>query len=210
MEELIKGLADLKNGALVNLIAIILVIIVVGSILGTIGMTKPMTKPNAIMILAALGSMVLVLLVAMILGIIGFIYYFKATGHLKRYNSNLGIGRTGITLQLIGCALVFLSVLIVAAMLAAHMGAVAIVTLPIMLILGVVLMIIGAIFFGIMLMRLGEDPNVESGFKTAGIIYLIGMVLAFILGIIGDILGIIVTIMIYVSAKRSLSKLMYT
>jgi len=205
MDELIKGLRGLKNGALVNLISIALVLVAVLSVMGTVsGLRDP---KMAMLALMALGSFLVLLLAAIALGIVGFILYFEATGHLKRYNPSLGIGRTGMSLQVLGIVLLFLSVFIIAGVALAHKPYAAVLAFPILALLSAVLLIVGAVLFGIMLMRLGDVPGVSSGFRTAGIIYLVGLVLSFLFEPVGSILGIVATVLIYKSAKDSLSSI---
>ena len=215
--ELIEGLKKLKTGAKVNLISIVLVlislVIIFGSI-GSIGMVNPENPQAFLVVMSTIGSFMALIVIAVILGIIGFVMYFMATGNLRRYDSKLSIGRWGMLLQVIGLILMFVPV-VVMAFIALATGSRAdgtflvgaLLSLFGLLFVGAILIIVGAVLFGIMLMRLGEDPNVESGFKTAGIIYLIGIILSFVAGGVGEILGIVTTILIYINAKNSLKKL---
>lgn len=210
--ELIEGLKDLKTGAMVSLISIVLVLVSLVLIFGSVGMINPENPQAFLVAMGALGSFAILILIAVILGIIGFVMYFMATGHLKRYDPKLGIGWWGMVLQLVGLILMFVPILLLVGVVVSNPhanGAIAGAVLASLglLIIGGLMIIVGAILFGIMLMRLGEDPNVESGFKTAGIIYLVGIVLSFIAGAIGEILGIVTTILIYINAKNSLERL---
>ncbi len=203
MKELIEGIYYLKKGAMLNLVAIGLMFISLLYMGLTVGFVNP-EDPNAFLLaLSAMGSLIFAIVVSVILSIIGFIIYFKATGHLKNYNRELGIGRTGMVLQIVGIALIFLPLLFLTLAIATKSEGLVAVAVGFILLAfaGVVMIIVGAVFFGIMLLRLGD---VDSGFKTAGIIYLVGMVLSFVLGVIGQILGIISTYLIYSSSKRFL------
>lgn len=60
----------------------------------------------------------------------------------------------------------------------------------------VIAILVGAIFFGVMLIRMGD---IEGGFKTAGILYIIGILV--------PVLPIIAVILAYLSAGRAVDKL---
>ncbi len=208
--ELVEGLKKLKTGAMVNLISVVLILISVVLIFSSVDMANPENLQAFLIAVSAMGSFIALMVVAVILGIVGFVMYFIATGHLKRYDSKLGIGRWGMLLQVIGLILIFIPLLLLIAIASSRPDATvggAIFASFGLLFVGGLLIIVGAILFGIMLMRLGEDPNVESGFKTAGVIYLIRIILSFIARAIEEILGIVTTILIYVNAKNSLKKL---
>jgi len=77
------------------------------------------------------------------------------------------------------------------------------------LLLAAILLVIGAVLFALMLMRLPETPNVESGFKTAGILYLVGIIL-FLIPIInfaGVILVLVAIILVFVYSDSTLKRL---
>ncbi len=213
---LIEGLSKLKTGALLALIALILSIggflLSPGlfSLLGAMGGGLP---PEAV-----IGSLLIGLGVSLfggILAIIAFFIWFSATGSLKRFDpSRLGIGRTGMLLQLIGAILVILGLLVIVGGIASVGAAAATTPSPETLIMGTVLgglglvglggvlALIGLILFGIMLTRLAEIEGVDPGFKTAGILYILTLV-----PYIGGILGLVAIIMIYVYSKRSIETL---
>ncbi len=67
--------------------------------------------------------------------------------------------------------------------------------------MGGILVLIGAILFGIMLIRMDE---VESGFKIAGILLIAGIILNFISGGIGLIIMIVSMVLVYTSSKSAL------
>ncbi len=171
-------------------------------------------------------------LIAIILTIFSFYKLYKAASYLKEYDrSRLGIGKTGILLMIMAIILIIIAGVSAIGFFAvtsfststfvptgpfpfigpAHMrgliGAAASLLL-LMMIVGI-LALVGSIFFGIMIMRLGEIKNVEPGFKTAGIIYIISVILSLIpyIAIAGFILSIISLIMIYSCAGRSLGSL---
>ncbi|MDK2373289.1 MAG: hypothetical protein QI197_07940 [Candidatus Korarchaeota archaeon] len=58
-------------------------------------------------------------------------------------------------------------------------------------------------------MRLAEVKGLDPGFKWAGILYIAGVILGLIpnLGIVGTILGVVATILIYTYSKNSLEAL---
>lgn len=210
MSELVNGLRDLRVGAMLNLISVILVLASVIFLFATIGGFPNLKDPSAFIgLMAIAGTYVTILIVAAIIGLVGFVFYFKATGHLKRYDPDYGIGRIGMVLQIVGLilmlasfGLIFLAVSLARALPQAALGA----TLSMLglIIVGAIVIIVGSILFSVMLIRLGK---VDSGFKIAGILYLIGIILNFIVSGIGTILGIVSTILIYTSSGRSLERL---
>ncbi len=73
-----------------------------------------------------------------------------------------------------------------------------------------ILSTIGSIFLGIMFMRLAEEPKVDSLFETAGMIWIIAVVLTDIsyTAIIGLILIFVSMILILIAAGNSLKSLL--
>jgi len=69
--------------------------------------------------------------------------------------------------------------------------------------LGIILIVVGAILFGVMLMRMGE---IESGFKTAGILYLLSIILNFVVNGVGNIFAIVSLILIYTTSTSVIDK----
>ncbi len=208
-QELVEGMNKLKTGALINLLSVVLMLIGIITAVATFGFMPIENPRNLIGMLAIAGLFIILVIIALVLGIVGFIMYFKATGHLKRYDEKYGIGRTGMVLQIIGLLLIFIPILAILAIISQMRpyevpGLLAISLVFIFILIGAIMIIVGAILFGIMLIRL-ED--VESDFKVAGIVYFVGMILSFILGAIGSIIGIVSTILIYMSANKALKKL---
>jgi len=202
--ELAEGLRNLRAGAMFNLISVILVLIAIILIFAAVG---SFPNPNTLIsLIAIVGTYILLLIVASIVGLVGFILYFKATGNLKKYNPDYGIGRTGMILQIVGLIIMIASLGFFVASLTRSLGSVerAVLSMFGFIIVGAVIIVVGVVLFSVMLIRLGE---IESGFKTAGILYLIGIVLSLIVGGVGSILGIVSTILIYTSAGRALEKL---
>ncbi len=68
---------------------------------------------------------------------------------------------------------------------------------------------IGWILFSVMLIRLGDLKDVSNSIHTAGILYLIGIILSLVpyLSIIGEILILIAVILIYTGAGESLNRI---
>jgi len=169
--------------------------------------------------IAAMGVTVLaVMLVALILTIIAFILWFMATGNLKRYNpERFGIGRLGMVLQLIGIILIVVGGVaglaligfVASAGLMAAPSVGAFFSFLAILILAAILAIIGAILFAIMFIRFPEDARIESGFKTAGILYLIGVILSIIpfVSMVGSIIVLVAVILIFIYSGSTLRRL---
>ncbi|MGC8932310.1 MAG: DUF973 family protein [Candidatus Methanodesulfokora sp.] len=238
LDDLIEGIERLKNGALVSILSIFLGIAAFIVLLAflpqkilNMSLYLNITEVNrtvvsfigkrlvaALPYLAASGIM---LIIAAVLAIASFILFFMATGSLKRYNEDLGLGRMGLIIVLISLFLPLL--ILVGGILIAPTAPMGEgrhfprfpVLMPVMLImilliiLSSLLMIIGLILFSIMLIRLPKEGDVDEGFKTAGIIMAAGSVLMLIplISIIGLVLFMVALILIYTSAKSSLKKL---
>ena len=67
------------------------------------------------------------------------------------------------------------------------------------LIVSAILWIVGAVLFGLMLRRLPDEEGVERGFKTAGLLYILGIVI--------PLLFLVAAILIYHDASVSLKRL---
>ncbi len=172
-------------------------------------------------------------LIAFILAIYSFYKFYKAAGHFKDYDrSRLGIGKTGVLLIIIAIILIIIAGAVAIgffAMASVSIGTLvssgpkpmigpmggfggligAAISLLALVIIAGILALIGSIFFGIMIMRLGEIENVEPGFKTAGIIYIVSVILSLIpyIAIVGFVLSIISLVMVYSYSGRSLGSL---
>jgi uncharacterized membrane protein len=242
IDDLIEGLNRLKSGALIQLIAFILIAIgLVGFVFfwGFVFMPpqQGMTLPGLLRILSGAMLFVALIIIAWILSIIAFYYWYSATGYLRRYNDErLGIGRTGMTLILIALVLLILVVGGIFAFLytvgsmtvggleipAIHpmeplgpatnymsffIAMLGILILPALL--GGILLLVGMIMFSIMLMRLGDMENVSSSIHTAGILFIIAIILSIIpyVNFIGSILHLIGIILIYSGAGETISRL---
>ena len=214
--ELIAGLRRLRTGALISLIAVILIIVSLSIIFFSVGFFMPglgaSPYPPMAMIAMITGTVMFSLVVigaAAVLGLIAYILWFMAAGHLKRYNMKWGIGRLGMTLQIIALAIIALALIIILP--TAIIGGFK-VNLGVfagfagIMFVGGILWIVGAILFAIMLIRLPEEPKIDSGFKIAGILYLLGLIISLIptINIVGLILSIVAVIMIYTSSGNSL------
>ncbi|MDK2384794.1 MAG: DUF973 family protein [Candidatus Korarchaeota archaeon] len=227
-ESLVDGLSNLKTGALFSLIAyalsFVVMLIAMSMMPGlmTPGMAGPRVFPVRSMT-ALLGVLTLIVvagIAVLVLAILAFYKFYKAAGHLKEYDpSKLGIGRTGILISLAGLGVIIIGVLILIASLAGAGASVgpqalggvlrAIFALVGLIIIAAVLVIIGSILFGIMIMRLAEVEGLDPGFKLAGILYIAGVILGLIpnLGVVGTILGVVATILIYTYSKNGLEAL---
>ncbi len=217
--DLIDGLEKLKRGALLAIVADILMIAGIGFAILSVGMGINPSEIQKIFLI--LGSMLIPIFIALILGIIGFVLWFQATRKLKRVNESLGIGRTGMVLQILGIALLILPMIVAIPLFAVNnpayyyhepemfMPAFAGMLIGVMafMALGGLLIIIGAVLFGVMLLRLSKVEGVDQGFNTAGILYLISLVASIIFAVVGSILMFVTFILIYTSADRTLKNL---
>ena len=111
VKELVTGLRRLRKGALLYFVAFtlsfILLIWVLPSILASILLTPSL---QAIWEKGVFTRLLVLLAGGLAFGIPGFIFWFKATGNLKRYNPRLGIGRVGIILPLLSALLLLVAV----------------------------------------------------------------------------------------------------
>ncbi len=219
-DPLMRGLSDLKTGALFSLLVNVLVFLTMLTLLVMMPhMAMLETGPGMVSatgIVALLGALSLIVVMGialLVLAILALYKFYRATGYLREYDpKRLGIGRTGIVLSLAGLGVVVIGILILALSIPAssELG----VAWPIFAFLGLVivaavLIIVGSILFGVMVMRLGEVEVLDPGFRWAGILYVAGIILGLIpgLGIVGAILGLVSTILIYIYSKSSLETL---
>ncbi len=197
--DIAEGLRRLKTGALLTFLSQAL--LTISSIIVIVGLVfrKAVTVPFAITIL-----------LSTILSLVGLIQFFIATVHLKRANPNYVIGSVGLAIQLVGVVpMIIFTLPTILALIntvtnvnrAIGIVIYLIFSAKMIFIVGGILIIIGAILFGMMLIRMDE---IDSGFKTAGTIYLIGAVLNFVFGFIGNILTMISSIIIYRTSSRVL------
>ncbi len=210
--DLEMGLKKLRTGALLAIVGDLVAIVGVALAFASMGMAMGMNSPQAALLFA--GTLALPMLAAAVLGLIAFIFWFQATGYLKKVNSELGIGRTGMVLQIVGIAVMLLSMLLMAGSLAAARSGFNAMTGAMMGLLGFMflggfLILVGAILFGIMILRLAKVPEVDPGFQTAGIVYIVAIVSSLIpyVSVVGWILMFVALILIYSYAGRSLESL---
>jgi MFS family permease len=198
--DLVEGLNRLRTSALIQIIGFIINGIGLIGMIGTLGFTWIMDpyRPRIMDInrisglLPVIFLFLFLILISFILLISAFYYLYTATGYLKEYDEGrLGIGRTGMILVAVGAVL-----------------------MPLLLIIGLVsisaiLIIIGMIMFSVMLMRLGDMENISTNIYTAGILYIIGTILAIIpyLNIVAVILNLIAAILIYMGAGESIYRI---
>ena len=221
VSSLISGLRKLKTGALLQIISVILCIIAVIYLFMIMGFFILSMSPRIMtgaLLSSLLGVGILGVIIAILL-LVGFIYWFTATGDLENYNSRLGIGKTGVILIIIGIILVIIGGFSLIASRATYpgmemhsypgMGFMALGGFMFFLGIGGLLILIGWILFSIMLIRLGDLEEVSDSIHTAGILYLIGIILSLIpyLNIVGSILILIAVIMIYTGASSTLDRL---
>ncbi|RDD52779.1 MAG: DUF973 family protein [Candidatus Korarchaeota archaeon NZ13-K] len=219
LEHLRMGLSDLRKGALFNLIGYAMLLVAMMAMLSFLPMILQLPSlgyiPYSDMMLPKLGLtevllILLPLLIALLIGLMGFYYFFRSTGHLKRFDApRLGIGRTGMTLQLIGLIAIIVGLpATIFSIAIAPYGSFAIYALFGMLgiaLVAVALLIVGDLLFGVMLIRMGEVEGLAE-FKTAGIIYVVGPILTLIplISFVGLLLDIVAQILIYVYSGRGI------
>lgn len=216
VSELIEGFRKLRFGALISIISVIIAFASLAILFFTVGFAFPTIHPAPIfhMFSGVAITMMTVMLVASALSLIAFILWFMATGNLKRYNPDrFGIGRLGLLLQVIGIILIFAGSLAFVGVAFAQGSNIAFFgvffSFMAVIMFAAILVLVGAILFAIMLIRLPEDQNVESDFKTAGILYLIGIILSIIpyISMVGSILILVAVILIFTYSGSTLKRL---
>lgn len=193
MNELVNGLRRMRTGALMYILATSILLLGLLSLVLVSGFSS--ADPMNPALIFGVGIFLVIFVLCIILSIAGFIYFFMATGDLKKAKEEYGIGRNGIFLQILGFLLLFVGLGLLALETSTSSSIIAIISFAI--IFGAVIAIlVGAIFFGVMLIRMGD---IEGGFKTAGILYIIGILV--------PVLLIIAVILAYLSAGRAVDKL---
>lgn len=175
MSELSEGLKKLRLGSLFYLLAFT---VSWTSILFMIALGPTATGFMSLALIASLGVFAFLIVFAMALSIASFIYFFMATGALRKANERYGIGRKGMILILVGLILISVSFLMTAILTPATNAMAVVGILVLLLIASAVVILIGVILFGIMLLRL---ENVDPRFKTAGILYFVGIIVPFLI-----------------------------
>lgn len=223
MDRLMRGLHDLRTASLLSLIASIILLAILIVSLGMMGIFFEISEmPHRLgSMLAALSGLLIGIFVALVLEIIAFYKFFTATGHLKSYDpARLGIGRTGVILELAGLIIIIIGFALMLPFLSsieAQYGAPESIIASLfaylgVLLLGALMIVVGAVLFSVMLMRLGELEGVDKQVKWAGLFYLVGILLSLIpfISIISVVLEIVALIMLYSGCGSSLKSLSST
>ncbi len=218
-DSLVRGLSDLKTGALFSLIVyafFFLLMLIALAMMPHImipGMGPGFPSAGLAAFLGVLSLIAVMGIVIIILAVLAFYKFYKATGHLKEYDApRLGIGRTGILISLAGLVVitVVMLILIPSMAISGRLGGLSTMFAFLgLMIIAAVLIIVGSILFGVMVMRLGEVDGLDPGFRWAGILYIAGVILGLIpnLAMVGTILGLVSAILIYTYSKNSLEAL---
>ena len=201
---MVEGLRKVENALLISIIADLLVVAAVFAGLGVF--LTSMGGNSADVLASAIAGAVtagIIFLLALILGIVSFVYLYRGMDTLGAADPQLKIGSTGVKLSLGGMILFLLSflMLIPAAMSQSLAGVMAAVPL---LFFGVILLFVGGIMLLIAFWRLG---NMEDG----SLIH-IGVILIILGGLlattkIGGILSFIGTILVYIGVKNLREKM---
>jgi len=216
---LISGLRKLRTGALLQIISVVIGIVsdfitpiylhtAIGfSMLSSWSMADlPFSLPPSNII----GIEILETIIGILL-LIGFIYWFTASDDLENYNRRYEIGRTGAIIVVIGIILVIVEELFLIGMREPPYPGIGAIFSWVISLLGIgrLLAIIGLALFSIMLIRLGDLEEASDTIHIAGILYLIGIVLAFIQSTYaaGIMLILVAVILIYVGVDSALDSL---
>ncbi|MEM3870170.1 MAG: DUF973 family protein [Candidatus Korarchaeum sp.] len=223
LSDLRKGLSDLKVGALLSLLTYVILLVALLSSLSLLPMFTLMLGQleltSLISVMPLLSIVLLAVLAALVTSLAAFYKFFRATGHLKRFDApKLGIGRIGVLLGIVGAVVILLgsislmSLTMTSASLNAplesleYLSPYGLYAFTGVLVVGAIVIVIGEILFSVMVMRLGEVEGLDSGFRTAGILYLAGILIAFIplVSLLALVLEIVALILIYRCSESSL------
>jgi len=224
LDSLVEGLKDLRTGALLEILSVVMLIVAFIPLFTMFPtpdvMGRETMPPLGLMITQALLILALVF-IAVALSIVSFYKFYKAASHFKDYDpSRLGIGKTGVTLTIIAIVILIVSLLVM-------MGAISsmapssglrmaenlllgtFTSMIFVMLIAAILALVGSILFGIMIMRLGEVEGLEPGFRTAGIIYIVSIVISLIpfIAVVGFVLSLVSLILIYSYSGSSLKAL---
>ncbi|MET1101089.1 MAG: hypothetical protein ABWW69_01225 [Pyrodictiaceae archaeon] len=216
---LVGGLHRLRDGAILSTIGFSLIFFSSISFILMWGVVKPPMAfihvwtdsmphpepgpfPHPGIMVASIIGVLLAVLAGLVLQLVAFFIWLGASRLLRDYDPNrLGLGYTGMMLELAGFIVLIAGML--AAIVMGFQGApIAGVVLMASLFLGGVLVFIGIIFFGVMLLRLPEVEGVDPGFKAAGILFILSIIPG-----IGLLLAAVSAILIYMASSRSLARL---
>ncbi|MEM3740344.1 MAG: hypothetical protein QXP84_06045 [Candidatus Korarchaeum sp.] len=201
--ELRRGLSDLRTGALLELMATAISLILI--FLYSEALARSLAGSPSF----PLGNLIPITLFMVPIGglILASLYeLLRATGHLRKFDPNLGVGRSGVAIELMGIA-VLASVICWGSLSESLPGfAVA------LLILAAGLIGMGRAAVGLMVMRLWKIEGLDKEFKVAGTIYVAGTVLCLIVitFFIGALLNLVALVLIHTysgSGLRYLSEL---
>ncbi|MEM4582074.1 MAG: DUF973 family protein [Candidatus Korarchaeum sp.] len=229
LSDLRKGLPDLKVGALLSLLANVILLVALLSSLSRLPMYPPtLGQPELLFLafmVASASFMLLVVVAALVTSLVALFKFLRAAGHLKRFDApKLGVGRIGVLLEIVGVVMALLG--LIASMSLSMTSAPltgsryssssvgAVIGLVLALVVGAIGTVIGKILFSVMLMRLGEVEGLDSGFENSGILYLADTLVAFIaliasnlVSLLALILEIVAFILIYRCSENSLRSL---
>jgi len=173
-ERLRRGLSNLRMGALLSLIAYA-------------------TMP--ILLLTILLFLVILLTVALAAAVITYLmalcFFLRSIGHLRSFDAKLGMGRTGVMLQLAGFIVMVIGLLVLAStpipsgphpvpgggMTMEEEISRTFARLKGVVLTGVIISLAGGLLFGRMLMGLGRVEGLD-GFRTAAILYAVAFMLS--------------------------------
>lgn len=229
-----RGLSDLKVGALLSLVSYAIILIaLLASLPSLLTFALTFEQPEELFhtmetIASPLSIPLLAVLAAMVVSLAALYKFFKATGHLKRFDApRLGIGRLGVLLGIAGVLVILLgSIAVVFALMTSillnapawsleyltsleHLTLSGLYALIGVLVIGAIAAVIGEILFVVMIMRLGDIEGLDKGFRTAGILFLAGIVAGFIplVSLLALVLEMVALVLTYRYSENSLRSL---
>ncbi len=224
LDSLVEGLKDLRTGALLEILSVVMLIVAfipLFTMFPTLDvMGRETMPPLGLMITQALLILALAF-IAVALSIVSFYKFYKAASHFKDYDpSRLGIGKTGVTLIIIAIVILIVSLLVMIGAISSMAPSSGLrmaenlllgtfTSMIFVMLIAAILALVGSILFGIMIMRLGEVEGLEPGFRTAGIIYIVSIVISLIpfIAVVGFVLSLVSLILIYSYSGSSLKAL---
>ncbi len=224
LDSLVEGLEDLRTGALLGILSVIMLIVTFIPLFNMFPTLEVMGRetmpPLGLMITQALLILALAF-IAVALSIVSFYKFYKATSHFRDYDpSRLGIGKTGVTLIIIAIVMLIVSLLVMIGTISSMAPSSGLriaenlllgtfTSMIFVMLIAAILALVGSILFGIMIMRLDEVEGLEPGFRTAGIIYIVSIVISLIpfVAVVGFVLSLVSLILIYSYSGSSLKAL---
>ncbi len=217
--KLVKGLTDLKRGSLIVFVATIFNIVVL-SIIFLIQGLFPLDFTDVFSSSPLFFSSLI--MAPAVLNLLGFIYFYNACKYLEEVESSqFGVGKIGSILMIIGAFLILVfskfipGVNLYQMAFESHEATFGF-SIGELLIINIVLetpfnyvVVLGSIFFGLMLIRLGEYGQVSNLVNKAGLLLIISFAMALVPAgaYIGSYILLAAMVILFMGAYKSIKQL---